>query len=69
MGKEQIVSLHTSPTSRMPNLGFGETARRIVPYCPKCETKPRDTGISYYGSEDDPDVRDLKIIRRMQDKL
>ena len=69
LGQEQIVSLHMPPRSGMPLAGFGETVRKIIPYCPKCEPKPRDTGISYYGSEDDPDIRDLEIIKRIREKL
>jgi len=62
----QIVSLHMK---EMPLAGFGETVKREVPYCPTCEKKPSDFGIAYYGSEDDPDVRDLRIIKKLQEKL
>jgi len=66
MAHEQILSLHMK---EMPLAGFGETTRKIVPYCPKCEKKPSDHGIAYYGSEDDPDVKDLKMLRKIRDKL
>lgn len=65
LGHEQIVSLTVKGTL----MGFGETTRRIVPYCPKCESKPSDVGHSYYGSEEDPDVQDMKIILKMGEKL
>jgi len=67
--KEQIVSLHMSPESGIPLAGFGETIRRVVPYCPKCEREPSDTGFAYYGSEEDPDVQDMKKIRRMSEEM
>jgi len=69
MGKEQIVSLRMSPNSGMPLMGFGETTRRTVPYCPECEEEPRDTGSAYYGSSEDPDVKDMKIIREIGKRL
>jgi len=62
----QIVSLHLR---EMPLAGFGETVRKEIPYCPKCEGKPSDTSFAYYGSEDDPDVEDLRRIKRIADKL
>jgi len=65
LGHEQTVSLHMHPNSGMPLAGFGETTRRIVPYCPKCEREPSDCGIGYYDTEDDPDVQDLRVIKKM----
>jgi len=69
MGKEQIASLHMPSSSGMSLAGFGETIRRTIPYCPKCETEPSDSGIAYYGTDEDPDVQDMKIIRRIGEKL
>ena len=69
LGHEQIISLSMPPNSAMAGLGFGETTRKTIPYCPKCENEPSDTGHSYYGSEDDPDVQDLEMIRRIGERL
>lgn len=69
LGHEQIVSLHMPSGSAMAGMGFGETTRRIIPYCPKCESEPSNTAISYYGSKDDPDVQDLKIIKKIGERL
>ena len=65
MGKRQILSLHVKGTL----MGFGETVRKIVPYCPQCEKEPPCLGITDYGSEDDPDVQDLRVIKKMGEQL
>lgn len=49
---EQTQSLHLSGSLA----GFGETRREMIPYCPKCESKPSSQGFANYG--DDP-YRDL----------
>lgn len=43
MGKVQYVSIHDGP---FPLSGFGEVRTRTIPYCPKCEYEPADTGVT-----------------------
>ena len=60
MGKYQIVSLHMKGSIA----GFGETYRKEIPYCPKCEEEPSSNGgFDYYGSKTDPETKEMEIIR------
>jgi len=64
MSVTRTVSMHMKGSMA----GFGETYRKEIPYCPKCEDVPSCSGFDYYGSETDPDVIDNKIIRSITKK-